>query len=52
MGIVEKAGAWYKYEGKNYQGRNGIVNAAKEDETLMEQIKKDINTVLTGEVSE
>lgn len=35
MGMVDKAGAWYKYGGKNYQGLDNLSDAVKTDESLM-----------------
>lgn len=51
-GVIEKAGAWYKYEGQSYQGRNGILKAMKNDEELTSQIKKQVALVTTGEIDE
>ena len=40
-GVVEKAGAWIKYEGGTYQGKEAFIRAMKEDPSLHEKIKKE-----------
>lgn len=38
-GIVERAGAWFKYEGEKYQGADALVEALKSNESLVEDMK-------------
>ena len=48
--IVEKAGAWFKYDGNSYQGRDKMVEFFKESEEELERLKKQIHLVETGEL--
>ena len=43
LGVVQKAGSWYKYEGENLaQGKDSTVKLLKEDSTLLKKITKDV----------
>jgi recombination protein RecA len=43
QGIVEKAGAWYKYgDDQIAQGRDASIEALKEDKKLREKIEKEV----------
>ncbi len=46
-GIVEKAGAWFKYGSKQLaQGRDGTIELLKEDKTLREKIVKEVRATI------
>jgi recombination protein RecA len=42
LGIIEKAGAWLKYDGEQYHGKAGIVEAVKSQDFLLEKITGEI----------
>lgn len=52
FGIVEKKGAWYNYDGQQFQGRSKFIGALVDDDTLRTGMEKRVNAVLTGEVVE
>lgn len=51
-GLVNKKGAWYTYQEKQYQGRKNLINALKGDEEMLNLMKKELHTAMTGELVE
>lgn len=51
-GLVDKKGAWYTYQGKQYQGRTNLVNAVKQNEEIRSMMEKELHTAMTGEIVE
>lgn len=41
-GIIEKAGAWFNYDGNKYQGLSKLLEAMTEDKKLVEEMKKKV----------
>lgn len=41
-GVIERAGAWFMYNDKKYQGLSSLIDALKNDESLIKKIKKDV----------
>lgn len=50
--IIEKSGAWFKYDGKQYQGRTNLVEFFKSNPEEIELLKKQIHLIETGELVE
>lgn len=50
-GVVERAGAWYKYNGEQYQGLTAFKNCVSMDTELFEKIKKGLESVKEKEGS-
>jgi recombination protein RecA len=50
--IVEKKGAWYTYEEKQYQGRPRFVEALKADAELFGGMSRWVQSAMTGEAVE
>ena len=48
--VIEKSGAWFKYDGNSYQGRDRVVDFFKENAEELERLKKQIHLVETGEI--
>lgn len=48
--IVEKAGAWLKFDGQQWQGRDAIVKYARESQEFVEILKKHTAAALNGGV--
>jgi len=46
FGLVDQAGAWYKYEGESYQGKTNMRDALIENDTLRHLLKGDIKSFL------
>lgn len=44
-GLIEKAGAWFNYDGNKYQGLSKLLEAMVEDEELVREMKKKIITL-------
>ena len=50
-GIIDKASAWYKYNGEKFQGRENLLTYIKENENIYNEIYSQISkTVLTRDV--
>ncbi len=50
LGLVEKSGAWYSYQGdKIGQGKNNVVKFLTENPTIAEQIESTVRAELLGE---
>ena len=45
-GVVEKAGAWLKYEGMQWQGSVNMATALNEDEVLFKQLQADVSEAM------
>ena len=41
-GVIDRTGSWFVYNGQKYQGMNNLVNALKEDSTLIEKLKQEV----------
>jgi recombination protein RecA len=41
-GIIERAGAWFKYRDSKYQGLEALLNALKYDEAMVSGIRKEL----------
>lgn len=41
-GVIERAGAWFMYNGQKYQGMNSLVTALKADTALIEELKEKV----------
>jgi recombination protein RecA len=52
FGLVNKKGAWYTYEDKQYQGRTNLVNHLKANPESLELLKKELTQAMTGELIE
>lgn len=48
-GVVERAGAWYKYGGMQWQGSDAMGKAFREDEILFNEVKKLTVEAMSGE---
>jgi recombination protein RecA len=44
LNIVEKAGAWIKYDGEQYHGKDNMVDALQKNPSLLEQLRDEIYT--------
>jgi recombination protein RecA len=52
LGLVEKSGAWYSYNGdKIGQGKNNVVKFLQENEKIAKTIEKQIRAELLGDVT-
>jgi recombination protein RecA len=49
--IVQKAGAWFSYQGQRMQGRDGVKNLLNEKPELMKQLDKEVREHMGIEVS-
>jgi len=49
--IVQKAGAWFSYQGQRMQGREGVKNLLNENPELMKQLNKEVREHLGIEVT-
>lgn len=51
-GVIERAGAWFKYKGENIaQGADNTVRAILSDKALFESVKKDLFDLVAQDVS-
>jgi recombination protein RecA len=50
LGLVVKAGAWFKYDGQSYQGKRGIVEFFRDNESEHKKLLSTIHTMVTGEI--
>lgn len=50
--VVTKAGAWFKYDGNQHQGRDNLVAFFKQNPEEIERVKKQIHLIETGELVE
>ena len=41
-GVIDRTGSWFVYNGQKYQGMNNLVNALKEDASLIEKLKEEV----------
>lgn len=48
FGIIEKAGAWFKYDGAKYQGVPALVSALRSDTELMNTLYTTVLSKVTG----
>jgi len=46
MGIIQKAGAWFGYEGQRMQGREGVKTVLTENPDLMKKLNHDVREAL------
>lgn len=51
-GVIAKGGAWYRYGEDKWQGEATVVKALKNDTELAALVKKELHTVMTGEVTD
>lgn len=49
-GIISKAGAWFKWDGEQWQGAKGISTYFTENPERFEELQREIHMVETGEV--
>lgn len=42
LGLIERAGAWYRYGGQQWQGMNGLTDALRTDTLLQEALRRDV----------
>jgi len=50
LGIVQKSGSWFSYDGNRLgQGRDGVKNLLLDNEELMNEIEQKIRTLVKGE---
>jgi recombination protein RecA len=40
LGVVERAGAWYRFDGQQWQGKDGLTEAIRSDTLLQEGLRK------------
>jgi recombination protein RecA len=52
--VIRKSGAWFKHDstGQQWQGRDNLIKALRNDEELFSLIKKEIHLKTTGEIIE
>jgi len=48
--IIQKAGAWFSYQGQRMQGRDGVKNMLNENQQLMKQLDKEVREHMGIEV--
>jgi recombination protein RecA len=48
FGIIQKGGAWYTINGERFQGRSNTIKALKENSTLFDSVKKQVDDKLNG----
>ena len=41
-GVIERTGSWFVYNNQKYQGMNNLVEALKDDESLIEKLKEEV----------
>ena len=46
MGIIQKSGAWFSYQGQRMQGREGVKNMIIENNKLLEKLKNEVRTAM------
>lgn len=46
MGIIQKSGAWFSYQGQRMQGREGVKNALLENTKLMDKLRHEVGITL------
>jgi recombination protein RecA len=46
LGIIQKSGAWFSYQGQRMQGREGVKNALLENTKLMDKLKHEVGITL------
>lgn len=42
LGLITRAGAWYRYGGQQWQGMNGLTDALRADSLLQEALRQDV----------
>lgn len=42
LGLITRAGAWYRYGGQQWQGLNGLTDALRADSLLQEALRRDV----------
>ena len=42
LGLITRAGAWYRYGGQQWQGMNGLTDALRTDSLLQEALRRDV----------
>lgn len=47
-GIITRAGAWYYYKDKKFQGENGVLEAMHNDEEMFKTLNKDLDNKIAG----
>jgi recombination protein RecA len=47
-GAVDKAGAWFRFDGQQWQGSKALVKAVKEDQALEDAIEAELALALNG----
>jgi recombination protein RecA len=46
MGIIQKSGAWFSYQGQRMQGREGVKNALLENTKLLDKLRHEVGITL------
>jgi recombination protein RecA len=46
LGIIQKSGAWFSYQGQRMQGRDGVKNMLLENNKLMDKLKNEVRTAM------
>lgn len=52
FGVVRASGAWVYFREDQWNGQNKFVEALKHDPELFKQVRKELDTVMTGELGE
>jgi recombination protein RecA len=50
--VVKRAGAFYRFQGDQWQGREGLLTAMREDDVLRQQISDRVMEIVRGDVTE
>jgi recombination protein RecA len=46
LGIIDKKGAWYEYEGSKYQGKDPILDSLRESDYLYNELKDKVKNII------
>ncbi len=46
FGFIEQAGAWFKYNGDKYQGKDNLVKAFVDDSTMYNEVRTNVKNIL------
>lgn len=45
-GVIERAGAWFKYKDKKYQGVPAVIEALKADPNMVDELKQEVLSIV------
>lgn len=45
-GVIERAGAWFRYKDNKYQGLSGVIEAVKSNPEMVEELKQEVLNIV------